>query len=403
MPLVSFLIYGHAVLIVAIVIGPLALDWGWSRRRGRTRATARETGLPGQHHVDDAAVAGDRLMALLSDAQSGNPAVAVEAVRHIGNHPGTFSAALVSMCWRASAPALEVRLASLWAIRVICHENPALAEVCWNDANPSVRRAVICSFDSGHACAVGRGGDGARAGATIVESARRDADPFVRREAYARLRHLGQPRAQQAAIAALEDSDDDVVRAACEVLGDVCDIGDLPRLIDALAKASDPRVQMILSAIAPVARRSPASLLSLALAGVQLDLRVAAIRALGASGVPSSAVMLLPLLSDESTDIRRGAAGAIAEIVRLIGTQAVAADIVAALIAQLEQETSASTMLATIDALEACGDRRALDVLLKRLPQMNPGIGERAVEVMVALQRLDQPAVSDFASSPYSR
>jgi HEAT repeat protein len=134
-----------------------------------------------------------------------------------------------------------------------------------------------------------------------------------------------------------------------------------------------------------------APLIRLANESTTPKLQVAAIRAIGAVGLPTTCGDLVALLHHANPSIRRAAATATADIARLADGRGIHPDVVRNLAVQLSLETDVHVTLALLDAVEACGDAEGGRAIVERLPTLSAALRERGLEAVAALQRQPGP------------
>jgi HEAT repeat protein len=319
---------------------------------------------------------------LLSQALGPDEPVSADAAAVIARYPLEHAAALTGMIAMVKTAPPRARLAGLWAVRSLLRARPECCSVCWRDPDPQVRAAVVASVErDGRPAAPER-----LAPADIVENASGDADPIVRRAAYAALHVLGRERARPVVWRGLDDEDPEVVRLAAGRLGDIVDVATLPRVVEYLATARRENVRSVLQAVARMDGSIVEPLIQLALTAPRLKTRVAALRAIGVASVPSACLGLVPLLHDPRSELRRAAAAAVADIARIAAGHGIHADVVDHLGTQLQQERESRVLLVLLDAIESCRAAGALAVIRRKLPDVGPAVRERGLEAIAAIE-----------------
>lgn len=341
---------------------------------------------PRRRGMSEQDVPPEDLLEVLGDAVSASDSVAITALTTVAADPVRYLPALpvaIGVLRESSSP---VRLAAARAVRAILGSRPELLTMCWPEPGPRARLAILASVNhrtnrASHAQAppLGREVD-------LVEQGMQDSDAAVRAEACARLQMLEPSRAVNLAAAALNDSDQEVRRIACQVLGGLGDARMIELLLEALATSHESDASTLLRTAADLGRRYPDALTRFATGGRTPGLRAAGIQALGATGLMSAAPVLVTMLDDPSKDIRRLATAAIADLARVAHAERLPAGTVDRLILQLERERSSSVLFALLDAMEVCGARTALDTVLRKLPEMNAAVRERAIEFMSTVE-----------------
>jgi HEAT repeat protein len=311
------------------------------------------------------------LLDVLEDVLGTDPGRAVDALDEISSDPARPLAAVPTILSVLRDSPSPRTLAGARAVRILLNGRPDVALHCWPDPAPLGRRAVVSSIP-----AVGG------MGTSVVKEGAQDLDAGVRARACRRLATLERHQAVALALAALEDGESEVRRAAAEVLGILAGKAELPDLLKLFAAVDSARAPEVLRVLAQVGARHPGELVLTATGTGETDVRVAAIQALGATGLMSVAADVAELLVDRVKDVRRAAAAALADIARLARNQALPPGTIERIVRQLERERSSSVTMALIDVIEVSRAAVATEALLRKLPDMHAAIRQRALEVM---------------------
>jgi HEAT repeat protein len=340
---------------------------------------------------------GDRLMpggadaplaALLANLLSADERQVMETARAIARNPGQYEGALVSAMTVARETLPRARLAALWAVRAILKRRPELCTLCEHDPSAAVRAAVVSSITADTDT---RGDTPTLRAAALVEAASGDPDVHVRRAAYTNLRLVPSERATSLMWRGLDDDDDDVRRLATVAMIGWVDATNVGRVIDRLSASPPGLARCLLQVLARSDSRVLEPLVRLARESAQPKVQMAALRALGAAGLPMTCTDVLPFLQDASPSLRRTAASAIAEVGRLAAGRGIPVEVVGGLVDQMRREADAHVMLALIDALETSSGEQGVGALLEKVPDLNPALRERALEALAVLQRRPGP------------
>jgi len=276
------------VLLAAAVAVACAVSAG---RRRRRRATERDQADPKRGGTERP------LAALLVDLLSRREPLVAGAAEAIARKPALHQAGLASLTTVVPAAAPRARMAILWAIRTILDTRPELATLCWRDPNPEVRAVVLSSLR-------GRAGD--RDGSTrldadriasVIEAGGRDSEPIVRRAAYANLHILSAERAAAMVWRGLDDADDEVRRHACAGLSGCGDPDSIARIVERLSTTPRAGQAAVRRAVSLMTAPVVPQLLRIAFTAPETKIRVAALKATAAAGLPSTSVELLKVSS----------------------------------------------------------------------------------------------------------
>jgi HEAT repeats len=374
----GLLVLNLVLLILAIAIPPLHTASGPESDLGSEPGERLRDNLGGR-------ASAETLLLTFSRLVSSNPPVAAEALAAVIGDPERFIATLTSVMSLLREPSSAIRLTAACAAHAIFRIHPELVQLCWPDPSPFGRLAVVTSIDHSDLSRAARSGTASLV--AVIEQSMLDTDTHVRAQACARLGMLERTKALQLTAVAMTDADEDVRRIACEVIGILGDAETVPMLVENLAAADPASVPQLLRSLVAVGGRHLGVLTQLATTAQAPGNRAAAIRGLGAIGRANVVPMLTAMLHDPAKDVRRAAATAIADVALVAGSRSLPAATSTHLARQLEREQSSSVVLALLDAIEASRATAVLDSVLRRLPSLNPGVRERALEVMANVRR----------------
>jgi hypothetical protein len=317
---------------------------------------------------------------LLTDAHSKDSGRTARALIALSSRPVDGAAALPTALWLAGHPdAIVAHSAAILIERVLARQ-PELLALCWPAGAPLARQAVVGSVPSVESAPCP--GDPR---SVAVRDASVDADAGVRRQAARCLAWLG-PESLDAAEHLTRDADAEVRRLAYAHLGAAGAASHVARLVERLATAGAIDGLPALEALADAGRRHPLALEHLAMSSTDAATRVAATRALGATGRSASARALIDVVRDARSELRRAAALALTDLAPSLDPES-RREVCAALVAQLRHESSVSVTLALLDAAEAYRPAEGAAVIGARLDSLHPAIRARAREVVGELAR----------------
>lgn len=310
----------------------------------------------------------------------------VAALRGISGNPEVFPAASLVVADIIQNEPGFLRYLAAAVLKRILDANPELIAMYASDPTPNVRLvAVQAAVRREAAPDHGRHRDYGMS-AVLVDGSR-DIDPRVRAVACEGLAYLSGGTAETVLTGLARDKSPDVRLAAARALA----AGRFPLTAGELVQmyqSGDPRVRRLaVEAAGAMADPPVLELCRLSREGTPAS-RVAALRLVSCVPGPESVATIVDALANRNPFTRRHAALAAASLFRRAFPASGDPALVAALVAALGAEAHSPVQGALVDALELCGDARAVAVLEERVSCCDESDRARLVEGIMMFGRM---------------